>query len=90
LLRKLAKNDPLTDAVLKGDFAAYAFEQVDLAILQFAEVASTHAAALHDSELNRLREAGLSDQQILDASLVVGYFAWANRFQHALEAFGLD
>lgn len=40
------------------------------------------AVGAHDHE--RLREAGLSDLQILDLVLSVSMFAWANRLMHTL------
>ena len=63
-------------------------------ISQRAEAMCAHAekltptpAAVQQADIDRLREAGCSDAAVLDATHVIGLFAWFNRIADGL---GID
>ena len=49
------------------------------ALLAYALLVNDRPADVTESDLAPLRAVGLTDAEILDANLVVGYFAFANR-----------
>ena len=48
-------------------------------IVRYAEKLTTAPGAMTESDLGELRAEGLSDEDILDLTLVVGYFNFVNR-----------
>lgn len=56
-----------------------AFTGRERALLVYALLLNDRPAEVRESDLHPLRAAGLTDAEILDANLVVGYFAFANR-----------
>ncbi len=48
-------------------------------IVRYAEKLTTAPSAMTDSDLGELRAEGLSDRDILDLTLIVGYFNFVNR-----------
>jgi len=61
-----------------GDPAA-AFAGRDLAGLQYAEQLTTAAETISRDDIEKLREAGFDDGEILEINQVTAYFAYANR-----------
>lgn len=64
-------------------------EQADLeerqaAILNFAIRLSRAPSEAGPQDMQRLRDAGLSDEEILDLILSASLFGWANRLMHTL------
>ncbi len=53
-------------------------------LLDYAAKLTRTPAAMEASDLAPLREAGLSDRDILDANLTVAYFAYVNRIADGL------
>ncbi len=66
-------------AALDANDPAAAFDGKELAGLQYAEKLTTNAAELTSGDIDRLREAGLDDGEILEINQVTAYFAYANR-----------
>ena len=66
-------------AALDASDPAAAFDGKELAGLQYAEKLTTNAAELASGDIDRLREAGLDDGEILEINQVTAYFAYANR-----------
>ena len=66
-------------AALDASDPAAAFDGKELAGLQYAEKLTTNAAELTSGDIDRLREAGLDDGEILEINQVTAYFAYANR-----------
>ena len=66
-------------AALDANDPAAAFDGKELAGLQYAEKLTTNAAELASGDIDRLREAGLDDGEILEINQVTAYFAYANR-----------
>ena len=65
-------------ALEQGDFAA-AFDAREGAVLQYARQLTVTPADMDETAVESLREAGLTDGEILEVNQVVGYFAYANR-----------
>ena len=66
-------------AALDANDPAAAFDGKELAGLQYAEKLTTNAAELASDDIDRLRDAGLDDGEILEINQVTAYFAYANR-----------
>jgi uncharacterized peroxidase-related enzyme len=58
---------------------AAAFEGKELAGLEYVEKLTTDAATVSASDIDKLREAGFDDGEILEINQVAAYFAYANR-----------
>jgi uncharacterized peroxidase-related enzyme len=58
---------------------AAAFEGRALAGLEYVEKLTTDAAAVSAGDIDKLREAGFDDGEILEINQVAAYFAYANR-----------
>lgn len=54
------------------------------AIFRFAVRLSRAPGEASDADMQALRDAGLSDEEILDLILSVSLFGWANRLMHTL------
>lgn len=59
-------------------------EERQAAILNFAIRLSRTPSEAGPEDMRRLRDAGLSDEEILDLILSVSLFGWANRLMHTL------
>jgi uncharacterized peroxidase-related enzyme len=53
-------------------------------MLRYAEKLTRQPAAVTESDVGRLRDAGFTDTDILHIAEVVGYFAYANRIADGL------
>ena len=53
-------------------------------MLDYAAKLTREPGAMRREDVDRLRQAGLSDREILDLVMVVGYFAFANRLVDGL------
>lgn len=59
-------------------------EERQAAILNFAMRLSRTPSEAATDDMRRLRDAGFSDEEILDLILSASLFAWANRLMHTL------
>jgi uncharacterized peroxidase-related enzyme len=59
--------EPVAEIV--RDPVAAGLDEVDVAVMQFAERVVEDAAAIGEADLSRLRELGLTDAEILDVAL---------------------
>lgn len=59
-------------------------EERQAAILNFAVRLSRAPSEASPEDMRRLRDAGLSDEEILDLILSASLFGWANRLMHTL------
>lgn len=55
-----------------------------LAILAYAEKLTRTPGAMHRSDVEALKAAGLSEVEILDVNQITGYFAYVNRLADGL------
>jgi len=77
LLRNDERGQLLRAHLERRDYGA--FEAREAAILRYAERLTLAPAEMVEADVERLREAGLDDGEILEVNQVVAYFAYANR-----------
>ena len=82
-LRRLLDDESRADAVIAairdGEFPDNLFSKRDRLALQYARELTLSPSEVRDSLVAAMREAGLSDGEILEVNQVVSYFAYANR-----------
>jgi uncharacterized peroxidase-related enzyme len=73
-------------SLLINDFRSAGLDDKKIALCTFAHELTRHPEKFSDDALiNIMKEAGLSDSAILDATLVVSYFNFVNRIVMALD-----
>lgn len=72
---------------MQGDLATSAMSGKNLALLEFAELLTTHSHRTTPEHIQVLRDIGWSDPEIAEAVYVIAMFAFFNRVANA---FGLD
>ena len=77
-LRRYVKDDDTLDMLMTAD-GLETLEPRLSNIVRYAEKLTSAPAAMTESDLGELRAVGLSDRDILDASLIVAYFNFVNR-----------
>ncbi|WGF90259.1 peroxidase-related enzyme [Marinivivus vitaminiproducens] len=80
---QLAKDGAVMEAVFAGDEDARLDERQS-AILRFATRLSRAPSEAGLEDVRRLKDAGLSDAEVLDLILSASLFGWANRLMHTL------
>ena len=80
-LRGMWKNASLVDK-LSGNFRACKDElsRVDYALCEYAWFVTAHPRDIDDEQIEKLRDVGLDDHQILEAAFVAGFFNYTNRW----------
>jgi len=80
-LRRLLADDARASALRASleDDALDGFEARERAMLAYARQLTIDPASVGEADLDRLREAGLDDGEILEVNQVAAYFAYANR-----------
>src|SRR5262245_51286496 len=71
---------------IASDRRAAGLDAVDLAIMDFAEKVVDDASSIGDSDRQRLRDLGLSDEEIMDVALAASVRCF---FSKALDAIGV-
>ena len=73
----------LKDAALlhaiKTDYATAPIDRKERAMLDYAVKLAKTPATINDADVQKLRDAGLTDRDILDATLITSYFCFVNR-----------
>jgi alkylhydroperoxidase family enzyme len=77
-------DEPVVDIV--RDHRNAGLDDVDVAVMNFAERVVDDATSIGEPELHRLRDLGLSDEEIFDVVLAVGARCF---FSKTLDALGL-
>lgn len=77
-LRRYIKDDETLDMLASAD-GLEALEPRLSNIVRHAEKLSSAPVAMTESDLGELRAVGLTDRDILDLTLIVGYFNFVNR-----------
>lgn len=72
------------EAALRAEAPEDAFEGVELAMLRYAEKLTRNPAAMVETDVTAIREAGADDGQILELNQIVGYFNYVNRCLNGL------
>jgi uncharacterized peroxidase-related enzyme len=78
LLRDDARANTIRSALEQNEFAGV-FDAREMAILGYAEALTKNPSSMTESLVQAMRDAGLSDAEILEVNQVVSYFAYANR-----------
>lgn len=78
LLRDDVRADAMRIALEQNDFAGV-FDSREMAILRYAQMLTKTPSTMTESLVQAMREAGLTDGEILEINQVVSYFAYANR-----------
>jgi alkylhydroperoxidase family enzyme len=73
-------------ALSSGDLAGAAVSGAERALLEFVELVTRHAWRTTPEDVQRLRGAGWTDEQIAEAVYIAALFAFFNR---VADAFGL-
>ncbi len=86
-LRRALNQDTRTDAILEAlesDQPDMAFSGKELALLLYARQLTLTPRHIEKADIERLRSAGATDGEILEANQVVSYFNYANRVLNGL------
>jgi alkylhydroperoxidase family enzyme len=76
----------IAEALGKGDLAAAPVTDAERTLLSWVEMLTKHAYRNTQSDVERVRQAGWTDDQISEAVFVASMFAFFNR---VADAFGL-
>ena len=82
-LRKLTKDPALSDAIAV-DFATAPLSEKDRAMLDYALKLTLHVTEMLEADVTALREAGWSDEDVMDIAEVTGMFNLTNRMASGL------
>jgi uncharacterized peroxidase-related enzyme len=69
---------------MKEDWRQADIEPRLYAMLEYAEQLTTHPTGTGTEHIEKLRQVGLSDRDILDLNQVVAYFNYVNRIAEGL------
>jgi alkylhydroperoxidase family enzyme len=69
---------------LARDFHDAGLSELEVSIMEFAQKVSGDSASMTDADSARLRELGLSDEEIVDVALVAAARNFYSRALHAL------
>lgn len=86
-LRRLIKDDDRSNTIfgaLAADKPEFAFQGRELAMLRYARDLTLDPRHMTEASVAALREAGVSDGEILEINQVTAYFAYANRMVNGL------
>lgn len=77
----------IVDAIATGNLDKIILSKQDQALLTFVKLLTLNPARTQDSDVQAMRDAGWSDEQIWEAAFEVGIFSFLNRMA---DAHGLD
>ncbi len=69
---------------LEADYTQVTLTPREQVLVDYAAKLTRTPWAMAEEDLQRLREVGLSDRDILDANLITAYFAYVNRIAEGL------
>ena len=78
VLRQLVKDDSLVDQVIE-DYTGADLDSKTMAALDYAAKVTRSPSSVEESDISCLREAGYSDQEIVDIAHVTAWFNYVNR-----------
>jgi len=82
-LKALWKDDDRV-AQATEDYRALDLSERERALCDYADALTRDPAAVDEATVERLRAAGLSDRDVLDANLIASYFNFVNRIAEGL------
>ncbi len=71
-------------AQVKIDYRHARLSERERALCEFADKLTRLPGRIREEEVEKLRDAGLSDKDVLDAVEVIGYFNYINRIADGL------
>ncbi len=77
------KDDALVEAI-KRDYTQAALAPQDRAMLDYAAKLTRTPGRMVEGDVERLRETGFGDVQIVEINQITGFFAWCNRLVDGL------
>lgn len=77
----------MVDAIATGDLTHVRLTPKDAALLKFVKLLTLNSSHTQDTDVQEMRTAGWSDEQIWEAAVEVGIFSFLNRMA---DAYGLD
>jgi uncharacterized peroxidase-related enzyme len=77
------KDDDLV-ARIQEDFRTAGLSERDLAMLEYVQKLTLTPGAMNRSDIDRLRNVGFDDADILAIAEVTGYYAYVNRIADGL------
>jgi alkylhydroperoxidase family enzyme len=78
---------PVAEALRNGDLDAAGLDRPHRLLLDFVETITRHAYRVTDEQVQKLREAGWSDEQIAEAAYDTALF---NLFVRLADTFGIE
>ena len=78
VLRQLTKNDALVDCVVE-DYTKADVDAKTMLALDYAAKVTRTPSGMEQSDIDRLREGGYSDKEIVDIAHVTAWFNYVNR-----------
>jgi len=79
--------EPVANALRAGDLDAAGLDHPHRLLLEFVETVTRHAYRVTDAQVEGLREAGWSDEQIAEAAYDAALF---NLFVRLADTFGIE
>ena len=73
-------------ALAAGDLASAPVTDAERALLEFTEIVNAHAYKVTDEDVEKLRRAGWSEDQIAEAVYIMALFSFFNK---VADAFGV-
>lgn len=89
-LRRLGTNQAFVDAIGTNNIKNtkdVTFTDKDIALLKFVKLLTLNSAETEDADVQAMRDAGWTDEQIWEVAFEVGIFSFLNRMA---DAHGLD
>ena len=80
-------SDDLVQAVAQGRLDSPAVDEKNRTLLRYVEKLTLRQSEVRDADVQSLRNAGWTDEQIFEASFVTALFAF---FTRMADAYGLD
>jgi len=77
----------VVDAIGTDNLKSITLSQQDLALLKFVRLLTLNSSHTRDADVQAMRDAGWTDEQIWEVALEVGTFSFLNRMA---DAYGLD
>jgi uncharacterized peroxidase-related enzyme len=86
-LRRQGADQDLVDAIGTGDLSKVKLTPKDQALLKFVKLLTETPSRTQDTDVQAMRDAGWTDEQIWETAVEVGIFSFLNRMA---DAHGLD
>lgn len=77
----------IVDAIGTADLSKVKLDRKDVALLKFVKLLTLESSKTQDSDVQAMRDAGFTDEQIWETAYEVAMFSFVNRMA---DAYGLD